>query len=81
MPETILTYNLKIIRGMRKNQTEVKVFGNTNSALYWEKRMEVATNYSSMQTIEEKYKDFIIRQEYKLIDVNKYKKSDLIRKI
>lgn len=49
--------------------------------LYTGKReWKVATNYSSMQIIEEKYKDFIIRQEYKLIDVNKYKKSDLIRK-
>lgn len=48
---------------------------------YFVKReWKVATNYSSMQIIEEKYKDFIIRQEYKLIDVNKYKKSDLIRK-
>ena len=81
MPERILTYSLEIIRGMRKNQNEKAKFLVIPIVLYTGKReWKVATNYSSMQIIEEKYKDFIIRQEYKLIDVNKYKKSDLIRK-
>lgn len=79
--ERILTYSLEIIRGMRKNQNEKAKFLVIPIVLYTGKReWKVATNYSSMQIIEEKYKDFIIRQEYKLIDVNKYKKSDLIRK-
>ena len=81
MPERILTYSLEIIKGMRKNQNEKAKFLVIPIVLYTGKReWKVATNYSSMQIIEEKYKDFIIRQEYKLIDVNKYKKSDLIRK-
>ena len=75
MPERILTYSLEIIRGMRKNQNEKAKFLVIPIVLYTGKReWKVATNYSSMQIIEEKYKDFIIRQEYKLIDVNKYKK-------
>ena len=66
---------------LRKNQNEKAKFLVIPIVLYTGKReWKVATNYSSMQIIEEKYKDFIIRQEYKLIDVNKYKKSDLIRK-
>lgn len=81
MPERILKYSLEIRRAVQENQEEKKKLLVVPIVLYTGKRKwNVATNFSGMQIKDEQYKEFIIKQKYKLIDINKYTKNELIRK-
>ena len=40
----------------------------------------MSTNFSSMQIRDKRYKEFLIKQKYKLVDINKYTKNELISK-
>ena len=81
MPERILKYSLEIRRSIQKNQKEKTKLLVVPIVLYTGKRKwNISTNFSSMQIKDEQYKKFLIKQKYKLIDINKYTRNDLIRK-
>lgn len=79
--ERILEYSLEIRRVVKKNNNAKTLMLVIPIVLYTGKRKwKIPTNFSSMQIQNSKYKKYLIKQEYELIDINKYEKQDLINK-
>ena len=82
MPTRILNYCVELMREVQKDFKKKK---NINPiivpiVIYTEtKKWKIPTNFSDTQKVEEKYKEYTINLKYKLIDINKYNKEELIK--
>lgn len=83
MPRRIFEYCMGIMMELEKNQKEddgsnpiiipVVIYTGVN-------KWNVKTNFSDTQNADEGYQEYKINLNYKLIDINKYSKEDLIKK-
>lgn len=82
MPTRILNYCVELMREVQKDFKRQK---NINPVIVpiviytGTKKWKIPTNFSDTQKVEEKYKEYTINLKYKLIDINKYNKEELIK--
>lgn len=81
MPERILKYSLEIRDSVQKNRKEkVKSLVVPIVVYTGARKWSIGKNFSCMQADEKQYKEYAIKQKYKLIDINQYTKNELINK-
>ena len=82
MPTRILNYCVELMREVQKDFKKQK---NINPVIVpiviytGTKNWKIPINFSDTQKVEEKYKEYTINLKYKLIDINKYNKEELIK--
>ncbi len=82
MPHRILEYCMELMREIEENKSNKY---ETNALIIpiviytGTQKWTVATNFSDTQKVEEKYKKYTIKLQYQLIDINEYKKEDLMK--
>lgn len=82
MPIRILNYCVELMREVQKDFKKQK---NINPVIVpiviytGTKNWKIPINFSDTQKVEEKYKEYTINLKYKLIDINKYNKEELIK--
>ena len=82
MPTRILNYCVEL---MREVQKDFKKHKNINPVIVpiviytGTKKWKIPINFSDTQKVEEQYKEYTINLKYKLIDINKYNKEELIK--
>ena len=75
MPKRMIKYSFEVINAASNDK---KVLVVPIVVYVGEKKWKVPTNFAKMQN--GKYKKYLIKQKYELIDVSKYKKEELIEK-
>lgn len=83
MPYRILEYCMELMKEINKNKKQkdgrnpliIPIVIYTGS-----KKWTVSEKFSDTQKLEDKYKEYAIELKYKLIDINKYDKEQLINK-
>ena len=82
MPMRILNYCVELMREVQKDYNKQK---NMNPVIVpiviytGTKNWKIPINFSDTQKVEGKYKEYTINLKYKLIDLNKYNKEELIK--
>lgn len=82
MPTRILNYCVELMREVQKDFKKQK---NINPVIVpiviytGTKKWKISTNFADTQKVEEKYREYTINLKYKLIDINKYNKEELIK--
>lgn len=83
MPIRILEYCIEVMRDIEKSGKLEKDYNPLIIPIViytGNKKWNIATNFSETQRVKEKYKEYAINLKYKLIDINKYSKQELLKK-